>query len=347
MTDIVRTSSSRVKDLHADAAACLSGKFERLWISEVAGFDAVGLAAHTLTLFPELPLVVGPLPATLRSGPQLAMVAATLGAIGRNVEVVIGASSPAVVNGWHGRARGGARVIEAVISAYEQAASGTITDVDDLDMPSHGFRLRVPSVRAPLGVAALGPKMRGLAARRANELVLNLVTAEKAAEYCSEFHAAVPAARRASARVTAWVHVALDANTEEREICRRFVARYMRAPGYRNDFAAMGFADVISHMSTIERFAAVVAAVPDALLDALVVLGGDDDLRKRIALYEQAGVNVALSCPIPAQAAHKRVTARLTKSASASGDKAAMRAIALHSHEIPPPLEEARCIPRD
>ena len=67
--------------------------YGRLWLTETFAVDPVSLAGWAAATMPGHPLALGPLPAQLRTGPQLAMIAATLAGLGTpDEELVIGSS---------------------------------------------------------------------------------------------------------------------------------------------------------------------------------------------------------------------------------------------------------------
>ena len=78
--------------------------YGRLWLPETYAADPVSFAGWLTAALPGHPLGLGVLPAPLRSGPQLAMIAATLAALGaEDLEMVVGTSSSTMTRGWHGR----------------------------------------------------------------------------------------------------------------------------------------------------------------------------------------------------------------------------------------------------
>ena len=78
--------------------------YPELWIGEMATFDAFALAGAIGERTERLELTVGPLAVGVRDPVALAMGVATVAATsGRAVHLAIGASSPVVVERWHGR----------------------------------------------------------------------------------------------------------------------------------------------------------------------------------------------------------------------------------------------------
>ena len=84
---------------HADALG-----YPGLWVGEMATFDAFALAAGISAQTSRIELTVGPLAVGVRDPMAFAMGVASVAAIGgRAAHLAIGASSPVVVERWHGR----------------------------------------------------------------------------------------------------------------------------------------------------------------------------------------------------------------------------------------------------
>ena len=86
------------------ASAAADAGFTRLWVGEMATFDAFALATAVGLRAPKLRLVVGPLALGVRSPVALALGASSVATLtGSSVDIALGASSPAIVTGWHDR----------------------------------------------------------------------------------------------------------------------------------------------------------------------------------------------------------------------------------------------------
>lgn len=79
--------------------------FGRVWMGETYKVDPLLVMVRAGEELVGHPLGLGPLPSPLRTGPQLAMAAATLRGLGwaEPVEMLLGASSPTMTEQWHGR----------------------------------------------------------------------------------------------------------------------------------------------------------------------------------------------------------------------------------------------------
>ena len=154
--------------------------FDTLWIGELATFDAVALATAVGHRVEGIRIKVGPLAIGVRSPVAIALGVSSVAALtDSDVGVALGASSPVIVSGWHDRewAHAASRMHETVES-LRAILAGERSHYDGRHVRTHGFRLRHPRPDIPISVAAFGPAMTRVAARHADEVLLNLVPPE-------------------------------------------------------------------------------------------------------------------------------------------------------------------------
>jgi probable F420-dependent oxidoreductase len=276
-------------------AAADSG-YTDLWLGESFGGDAVALLAMASAVAPELHLGTAVLPASTRTPGLLAQSAATLAGLapGR-VSIGLGASSPLVVSGGGGtlperplaHIRGMVRFLrralagERVTESYE---SFTVT----------GFALAEPPVTVPpLLVAGLRPAMLQMAAAEADGAVLTLVSAADIARVRGVVGSSFP--------LVAWLLVCPYDDPAEvdrvRHAARRLLAGYLTVPAYSAAADWHGRGEALSGMRTewaAGRRREAVAAIPDSVVDELVIHGAPEYCRERIAGFVEAGVQVPL-----------------------------------------------------
>ncbi|MVU80930.1 LLM class flavin-dependent oxidoreductase [Nocardia sp. ET3-3] len=144
--------------LHVAAAADKLG-YHRLWIGEMATFDAFALATAIGRSPGAIPLCLGPLPIGVRTPATIALGAATVAALtGRPVDVALGTSSTVVVRDWHGRRRHRtARHLDEATRIVRALLAGEKVEYDGLIERVRGFRLRLPALRSTLAREVLGP----------------------------------------------------------------------------------------------------------------------------------------------------------------------------------------------
>ncbi len=148
--------------------------YARLWIGEMATYDAFALA----TAVPgRIPLVLGPFAVAVRTPVQIAIGAASVAELtGRTVEVAIGSSSPVVVGGWHGRAAPSpARALAETATALRTLLDGGRADLDGSvahpRLPAAHPRARRPDHGGGVPYARTRPKPADLLAAVPAELV--------------------------------------------------------------------------------------------------------------------------------------------------------------------------------
>ncbi|MCS7481056.1 LLM class F420-dependent oxidoreductase [Umezawaea endophytica] len=265
--------------------------FGTVWVGEMATFDAFALATAIGLRTKDIRLRVGPLAAGVRGPVALALgVSSVVALTGRQVDLALGASSPAIVAGWHDRPWAGAapRMREAV-RAVRSLLGGERLSVDGAHVRSHGFRLREPVPGAEVSVAAFGPAMLRVAAEEADEVVLNLVTPEQVARVREVVDGHAAKAGRAAPRLAVWVTAAVDPGPNALRQVSEQLALYLRAPGYAEMFTELGHGTLVAQAKAgVPRRE---LAVPRALLDAVCALGSAAAVRERIAEYHRAGAD--------------------------------------------------------
>ncbi|QRN79197.1 MAG: LLM class flavin-dependent oxidoreductase, partial [Nocardiopsis sp. BM-2018] len=194
-------------------------------------------------------------------------VAATAGH--RAVHVALGTSSDVVAR-WHGRTRVGAAERLARSTREVRALLGG----ERVD----GFRLREPPAGSTVTVAAFGPRATEIA-RDADRMVLNMVTADTAAELAPQHP-----------NTAVWLAAAIDPTPDERRWMALGFVGYLGAPGYGEMFARAGFADLVAFARTRPHPREIADRLPDELLDAVALTGDEATVRRRIDEYADAGV---------------------------------------------------------
>ncbi|GEL26918.1 LLM class F420-dependent oxidoreductase [Pseudonocardia sulfidoxydans NBRC 16205] len=275
--------------------------YARLWIGEMATYDAFALAA---ALPGTIPLVLGPFAVAVRTPVQIAVGAATVAELtGRTVEVAIGSSSPVVVSGWHGRhAPAPARALAETAEVLRTLLDGGRADVDGKVVRTRGYRLRAPAPGGPVTIAAFGPQAVRVAGRYADRMVLNLLPPFVAGRLVAAVRDAAADAGREPPRVAAWVTGAVDPDDEATSRLARAVVGYLGAPGYGEVFTEAGFGDLVRFARTGPSPRELLAAVPPSLAAAVGAIGSADDVRSRIAEYAAAGVDEVCVVPVATDA---------------------------------------------
>jgi probable F420-dependent oxidoreductase len=263
-----------------------------LWSSETAEGDAFVPLALASEWTPAMRLGTAIVPVYTRGPALLAMSFATMAqaAPGRFI-AGIGASSPAIVSSWNAmeftrpwyRVRDTLRFLRAAMTGEKVTEQYDTFEV-------HGFRLEyAPDQPPPIYIAALREGMLRLAGREADGVILNWLSAEDAGRVSEIFREESPDGELV-ARI--FVCPSSDADEVDRQ-ARRFIAAYLNVPAYGEYQRWLGRSEQLEGMwrawAEGDRKAAV-AAIPQEVIDALVVHGTPEECRRHLLRYGEAGV---------------------------------------------------------
>jgi probable F420-dependent oxidoreductase len=262
--------------------------YDDLWVGEVDDADAI--ATLTLAALDTERMRVGSavLPVFTRGPAVLATTAAMLAdlAPGRFV-LGLGASSPAIVEQWNGlrfeRPRARTRDVVRFLRA---ALAGERVDEDFETFSIHGFRLaRPPKVIPPLLVAGLRPAMLHVARDEADGAIVNWCSADDVTRLRAEIGA------EQELLVRLFVCPSTDADAV-RALARRQITGYLTVPPYAAFQRWVGRGPALEPMW--EAWAAgdrrgALAAVPDRVVDELVVHGDPAECAEHLARFAEHG----------------------------------------------------------
>jgi alkanesulfonate monooxygenase SsuD/methylene tetrahydromethanopterin reductase-like flavin-dependent oxidoreductase (luciferase family) len=150
-------------------------------------------------------------------------------------------------------------------------------------------------------VAAFGPAMTRVAARLADEVVLNLVPPEHVSSVRATVDAEATAAGRTAPGLAVWVPVALEPGEEARAQLASQLAIYLGAPGYGEMFSELGFAELVRRARDGGRRSELAGSVPFELLERVCAIGSADEVSARISAYHEAGADVVGVAPSTAE----------------------------------------------
>jgi probable F420-dependent oxidoreductase len=256
-----------------------------LWAGESDGADAftpLAVAAGWGTPLRLGTAVVSPF---LRPAALLAMSAATLAdAAAGGFVLGIGASSPVIVERWNSVAFADplARVRSAAVHLRALLAG------DKRD----GFRVhRTPAPVPPVYVGALRPAMLRVAREAADGVVLTCVGAgdlEQVRPHLAAGHETV-----------AWITVCPSTDAAAvRAAARPRLAAYLASPAYEAQQRWLGRAALLEPVWQAWRsgagLAAAAAALPDEVIDALVVHGTPEQCHEHLARFVAGGVTTPI-----------------------------------------------------
>ncbi|MEU0077750.1 LLM class F420-dependent oxidoreductase [Micromonospora tulbaghiae] len=287
---------------HAAVYAALDDAgFTDVWSSEVAGTDAFTPLALAAAWSPRLRLGTAITPVFTRGPGLLAMSAAALAeaAPGR-FALGVGASSPVLVRDWNAigfdepfkRTRDVLRFLRAALRGE------TVDGAFDTFAVRRFSLERPPSVPPPVLLAALRPGMLRLAAAEADGVILNWLAADDVPTALAEV-----GERRPGFDVAARIFVCpTEDATYARALGRRMITGYLTVPAYAAFHRWLGRQDSLGPMW--EAWAAgdrrgASAAVPDEVVDALVLHGSPEQCVAAVRRYADNGVDVPVLAVLP------------------------------------------------
>ena len=269
-----------------------------VWSAETAGTDAFTPLALAATWAPTLRLGTAIAPIYTRGAALLAMTAATLAELAPGRFVLgIGTSTPVIVQRWNGiaftepykRSRDTLRFLRAALAGEKVTAEYDTFSV-------RGFRLERPPTPPPRVVlAALRPGMLRLAAAEADGAITNWLAAGDVA--------AVRAALGPEPELVARIFCVPTEDAEvARGVGRMAIAAYLTVPVYAAFHEWLGRGEVLAPMRQAwaagDRKAAV-RAVPDDLVDELIVYGSPKQCWEHLRRYAEAGIDTPVLALLP------------------------------------------------
>jgi len=271
-----------------------------VWSAEVDGGDGFTPLALAAAWTPSLNLGIAIAPAFTRGPALIAQTAAAMAdaAPGR-FALGLGSSSEVIVQAWNGiEFKEPYRKVRDVLRFVRAALGGERVEEQFSTFESRGFRLtRVPATPPPIYLAALRPGMLSLAGREADGAILNWLSADDVkkavAEMGGEGH------KEVVARI--FVIPNADADTA-RAVGRRMIAAYMNVEAYAQFQRWLGRGPALEDMW--EKWGAgdrrgALEAIPDQVVDDLVVHGSFEECRAGIARYVESGVTIPAPMVLP------------------------------------------------
>ena len=274
-----------------------------IWSAEADGADGLTPLALAAAWEPRLRLGTAILPAFTRAPALMAQSAAALAdaAPGR-VAFGIGSSSNVIVERWNGvpfvepykRVRDMLRFLRAALTGDKINETYETFAVD-------GFRLGIrPEVPPALLIAGLREGMLRLAGREADGVIINWLSAEDVTKVVGVVNGAANGAER---EVVCRIFCCPSEDTDAvRKAARFVIAAYLNVPVYAAFHRWLGREIELGGMweawAAGDRKAAL-AAIPDAVVDALVVHGSPESCRTQIQSYVDHGVTTTALALLP------------------------------------------------
>ena len=269
-----------------------------VWSAETDGVDGFTPLALAAAWTPELELGVAIIPAYTRGPALLAQsVAAMAEAAPGHFTFGLGTSSDVIVSRWNGVPfTEPYKRVRDTIAFLREALAGEKVDTAYDTFEVRGFRLARPVAEPPpIFLAAQRPGMLRLAGRLADGVIINWLSADDVSTVTPELGADIPVAARI------FVIPSEDADMC-RAIGRRMITAYLNVGVYAEFHRWLGRGDALGDMWRLwkegDRKAAL-EAVPDEVVDDLVVHGSFAECRARIARYVANGVDIPALAVLP------------------------------------------------
>ena len=262
------------------------------WSAEGGGHDAFTPLALAAAWAPSLRLGTAIVPVFTRGAATLAQSVASMceAAPGR-FALGIGTSSPVIVEQWNGipferpwhRVRDTIRFLRAALAGDKVTA-----EYDTFSITGFRLGVAVPEM-PPILVAALRPGMLRLAGSEGDGAIINWLSAD-------DVHRVAPVVGEGK-EIVARIFVLPTTDRETiRFVGRRAIAAYLNVGVYAKFHEWLGRAEVLAPMWEAWRAgdrAAATEAIPDSLLDELIVSGTTGEIREHLARYTANGVTTA------------------------------------------------------
>ena len=213
----------------------------------------------------------------------------------------IGSSSNVIVESWNG-----IPFVEPykktrdVVRFLKLALDGQKVNADFETLQVKGFRLgmEIPTSPVPILVAALREGMLRLAGREGDGAIINWLSAEDVKTVSEIVHGQGP-----GKEIVARIFVCPNPDTETvRKEAKRAIASYLNVPVYRAFHEWLGRTEILNdHWRKWDEGdrAGSLEAMPDSVVDDLIVHGTPEECRNHIDRYLDNGVTTAALMVMP------------------------------------------------
>ncbi|MCS6925156.1 MAG: LLM class F420-dependent oxidoreductase [Candidatus Binatia bacterium] len=213
----------------------------------------------------------------------------------------IGTGSQPIVETWNsGQFHRPATRLREMLQFLRQALAGERVVFQGETFAVNGFRLsRPPTASIPIYVAALRPTMLRIAGVYGDGAILNWLSASDVRKSVGVVRTAAEQAGRdpGAVEITARLFLCIDPPTPEAEMgVRRHITTYLNVTVYQKFHQWLGRAELLTPMWEAwkrgDRKGAL-TAVPEQVIDELVIRGTVEQMRAHVLRYMEAGVDTA------------------------------------------------------
>ncbi|MDX6716315.1 MAG: hypothetical protein QOH30_2873 [Baekduia sp.] len=287
--------------------------YDSVWTAEAYGSDAATILAWLAGQTTTIKLGSGIFQMPGRSAAMTAMTAATIDQLSDGRMLLgIGSSGPQVSEGWHGvrfgqqlqRTREYIEVVRKALARERLEYHGQTIDLPLPDGPGKALKLTIAPVQdaMPIYLAAIGPKNTALAGEVADGWMPTLLSPEHLPLLRESLDEGAARAGRTldGFDIAPTVNVNItDDVAGARDAVRPFMALYVGGMGsreknfYNTLVQRYGFEDAAKEVQDLYlegKKEEAAAALPDALIDLVSLVGPADRVRERLRAYADAGV---------------------------------------------------------
>ncbi|MCW3022909.1 MAG: class F420-dependent oxidoreductase [Conexibacter sp.] len=287
--------------------------YDSVWTAEAYGSDAATILAWLAGQTTTIKLGSGIFQMPGRSAAMTAMTAATIDQLSDGRMLLgIGSSGPQVSEGWHGvrfgqqlqRTREYIEVVRKALARERLEYHGQTIDLPLPDGPGKALKLTIAPVQddMPIYLAAIGPKNTALAGEIADGWMPTLLSPEHLPLLRESLDEGAARAGRTldGFDIAPTVNVNItDDVAGARDAVRPFMALYVGGMGsreknfYNTLVQRYGFEDAAKEVQDLYlegKKEEAAAALPDALIDLVSLVGPADRVRERLRAYADAGV---------------------------------------------------------
>jgi len=295
--------------------------YDSVWTAEAYGSDAATVLAWLAGQTSRIKLGAGIFQIPGRSAAMTAMTAATLDQLsGGRMILGLGTSGPQVSEGWHGqrfgrqlqRTREYFDVVRMALARERVIYHGQTLQLPLPDGPGKPLKLTIATVQEqiPIYLAAIGPRNTALAGEIADGWLPTFFSPEHVGMFRERLDEGAARAGRTlegfeiAPQVS--VHISDDIETA-RNFMRPALALYVGGMGSReqNFYNALvceyGYEQAAAEIQDLYldgKREEACAAVPDALIDLVSLVGPRAQVAERLAAYRDAGVGTLLASPL-------------------------------------------------
>ena len=279
--------------------------FTGLWFGETTLRDASIQAAIAACATKKIQLGTSIMNVYTRSPSQLALLGITLNEFSEGrFTLGLGVSTAAIVESWHGiKFERPMQRVEETVKMLRHYYSGEKFSVHGRYSSPVNARLR-SGIPPKIALAALNDGMIRKAATLADRIILNLYPVERIAHARALINERCKSAGKKERPILSVMLYSYLLGDDEKgaEAAKDLISFYASAPAYSSLFSSVGFPDEAKAMlegwknrdrETVRR------NITRQMIDKLIVVGGIGELRKRIRMYHEVGVDDVFICPSP------------------------------------------------